>query len=81
MVELKQVEIIGAGPAGLYLGILLKIALPQSRIRITEQNPSDATFGFGVVFSDQALDFLQADDPATHALITPQMERWRDMTL
>ena len=81
MVELKQVEIIGAGPAGLYLGILLKIALPQSRIRITEQNPADATFGFGVVFSDQALDFLQADDPATHALLTPRMERWRDMTL
>ncbi|MDH3634037.1 MAG: FAD-dependent monooxygenase [Gammaproteobacteria bacterium] len=81
MVELKQVEIIGAGPAGLYLGILLKVALPRSRIRITEQNPTDATFGFGVVFSDQSLDFLQADDPATHALITPQMERWRDMTL
>ena len=35
----------------------------------------------GVVFSDQALDFLQQDDPATHALITPRMLRWRDMTL
>ena len=81
MVELKQVEIIGAGPAGLYLGILLKTALSQSRIRITEQNPADATFGFGVVFSDQALDFLQAEDSATHALITPRMESWRDMTL
>lgn len=81
MVNLQNVEILGAGPAGLYAAILLKSMLPALRVRVTEQNPADATFGFGVVFSDQALDFLQADDPETHALITPQMERWRNMTL
>jgi 2-polyprenyl-6-methoxyphenol hydroxylase-like FAD-dependent oxidoreductase len=81
LVSLGQVEIIGAGPAGLYTAILLKSSMPATRVRVSEQNPADATFGFGVVFSDQALDFLQADDPDTHALITPQMERWRDMTL
>jgi 2-polyprenyl-6-methoxyphenol hydroxylase-like FAD-dependent oxidoreductase len=48
---------------------------------VTEQNPAEVTFGFGVVFSDQALDFLQADDPETYALITPLMERWSDMSL
>ena len=81
MVRLKRVEIVGAGPAGLYSAILLKSRLPQARVRVSEQNPADATFGFGVVFSDTALDFLQADDPETHALITPLMERWRNMTL
>ena len=81
MVNLKRVEIIGAGPAGLYSAILLKSRMPDTRVRVTEQNPADATFGFGVVFSDQALDFLQADDPETHALITPLMERWQNMTL
>lgn len=81
MVNLKKIEIIGAGPAGLYSAILLKSALPQARVRVTEQNPADATFGFGVVFSDSALDFLRADDPATHALITPRMVHWRNMTL
>jgi len=81
MAVLKKVEIIGAGPAGLYSAILLKSQMPQARVRVTEQNPADATFGFGVVFSDSALDFLQADDPETHALITPLMERWRNMTL
>ncbi len=81
MVRLDHVEIVGAGPAGLYTGILLKSAWPSARVRVTEQNPADATFGFGVVFSDRALDFLAADDPATYALITPRMERWRDMTL
>jgi len=81
LVRLNRVEIIGAGPAGLYIAILLKSRMPATRVRVTERNSADATFGFGVVFSDQALDFLQADDPETHALITPQMERWRDITL
>ena len=81
MVKLEKVEILGAGPAGLYTAILLKSAMPGTRVRVTEQNPADATFGFGVVFSDSALDFLRIDDPATHALITPAMQNWRDMTL
>lgn len=72
-------EIIGAGPAGLCASILLKNLSPRIDVRVTEQNPAHATFGFGVVFSDQALDFLQVGDPETHALIAPQMERWRDM--
>ncbi len=55
--------------------------MPRIRVRVSERNPADATFGFGVVFSDQTLDFLQADDPETHALITPVMERWSDMVL
>jgi 2-polyprenyl-6-methoxyphenol hydroxylase-like FAD-dependent oxidoreductase len=81
LVRLNNIEIIGAGPAGLYTAILLRRAMPATRVRVSEQNPADATFGFGVVFSDKALDFLQADDPETHALITPLMERWRNMTL
>ena len=81
MLQPERVEIIGAGPAGLYAAILLKSRFPAAQVRVTERNPDDATFGFGVVFSDQALDFLQADDPQTHALITPLMERWRNITL
>ena len=54
---------------------------PDADIRVSEQNGPDDTFGFGVVFSDTALDFLKADDPETHDLITPRMERWRNMTL
>lgn len=75
------IEILGAGPAGLYTAILLRRLLPQAQVRVTEQNPEGATFGFGVVFSDQALGFLRADDPETHDLIVPHMERWQNMTL
>jgi 2-polyprenyl-6-methoxyphenol hydroxylase-like FAD-dependent oxidoreductase len=81
LIKLDNIEVIGAGPAGLYTAILLKSAMPNTRVHVTEQNPADTTFGFGVVFSDAALDFLQADDPGTHALITPLMERWSNMTL
>lgn len=76
-----KIAIVGAGPAGLYLSYLLKRREPQADIRVFEQNPADATFGFGVVFSDRALEFLRADDPQTYDAITPAMESWSDITL
>jgi 2-polyprenyl-6-methoxyphenol hydroxylase-like FAD-dependent oxidoreductase len=76
-----KVLIVGAGPAGLYLAYLLKRQDARHDIRLVEQNPPDSTFGFGVVFSDRALDFLRDDDPQTHALIVPAMRRWSDLSL
>ena len=81
MATLNTIEIVGGGPGGLYSAILLRRAFPNARVRVTEASPRGVTWGFGVVFSDQALDFLKADDPETHDLIAPQMERWRNMTL
>jgi 2-polyprenyl-6-methoxyphenol hydroxylase-like FAD-dependent oxidoreductase len=34
-----------------------------------------------VVFSEQALEFLRADDPETVDAITPRMESWKNITL
>ncbi|MBI1202920.1 MAG: monooxygenase [Rhodopseudomonas sp.] len=76
-----RIVILGAGPAGLYLGFLIKRRQPDADVTVIEQNPPDATFGFGVVFSDRALEFLADDDEATYAAIVPHMESWRDMTL
>lgn len=76
-----RVSIAGAGPAGLYAAILIRRARPDIDISIFEQNPGDATFGFGVVFSDQALGFLREDDPETAALIEPHMQRWSDIAV
>ncbi|MFK7902289.1 MAG: FAD-dependent monooxygenase [Nitratireductor sp.] len=81
MVELESIDVLGGGPSGLYVAQLLKRDQPHSRVRVLEQNPRGATFGFGVVFSSEALSFLETDDPETHAMITPQMERWQNMTL
>ena len=74
-----KILIAGAGPAGLYLGYLLKRKLPGWEVRIVEQNARDSTFGFGVVFSDRALEFLRADDPETCDRIAPAMETWTDI--
>jgi 2-polyprenyl-6-methoxyphenol hydroxylase-like FAD-dependent oxidoreductase len=76
-----RIAILGAGPAGLYLSYLLKRRNPAADVRVHEQNPADATFGFGVVFSDRALEFLREDDAETYAAITPAMESWSTITL
>jgi 2-polyprenyl-6-methoxyphenol hydroxylase-like FAD-dependent oxidoreductase len=76
-----RIAVIGGGPGGLYFAYLWKKRHPESRIDLFEQNPADATWGFGVVFSDQALEFLRADDPDTVGAIAPQMESWRNITL
>jgi 2-polyprenyl-6-methoxyphenol hydroxylase-like FAD-dependent oxidoreductase len=74
-----KIVIVGAGPAGLYLSLLLKRSGLDLDLTVCEQNAPDATFGFGVVFSDSALEFLKDDDPATHAAITPELERWSNI--
>ncbi len=74
-----RIFVAGAGPAGLYFSYLVKRRHPEWDVRMVEQNRADSTFGFGVVFSDRALEFLREDDPATYDLITPRMETWTDL--
>jgi 2-polyprenyl-6-methoxyphenol hydroxylase-like FAD-dependent oxidoreductase len=76
-----RIAVLGGGPAGLYFSTLWKQRHPDDAVTLFEQNPAGATWGFGVVFSDRALDFLRGDDPETYALITPRMETWQGITL
>jgi 2-polyprenyl-6-methoxyphenol hydroxylase-like FAD-dependent oxidoreductase len=76
-----RIAILGAGPAGLYLSYLIKRRDAAADVTVIEQNAPDATFGFGVVFSERALEFLREDDAATYQAIVPHMESWSDMTL
>lgn len=76
-----KIAVLGGGPAGLYFSSLWKRRHPDSAVTLYEQNPAGATWGFGVVFSDRAMEFLHGDDPETSALITPHLQTWRDITL
>jgi 2-polyprenyl-6-methoxyphenol hydroxylase-like FAD-dependent oxidoreductase len=76
-----RVVIVGAGPAGLYLAYLLKRAKLKVEVEVFEQNSPDATFGFGLVFSQRALEFLNVEDPGTLAAIRPALEHWNDSIL
>ncbi|GAC1336859.1 MAG: FAD-dependent monooxygenase [Beijerinckiaceae bacterium] len=76
-----RIAVVGGGPAGLYFASLWRTRHPASTIELFEQNEADATFGFGVVFSERALDFMRQDDPDTADAITPHMETWRDIKL
>jgi 2-polyprenyl-6-methoxyphenol hydroxylase-like FAD-dependent oxidoreductase len=76
-----RIAVIGGGPGGLYFAYLWKRRHPGAGVDLFEQNPAGATWGFGVVFSEAALEFLRADDPDTVDAIAPGMERWNNITL
>jgi 2-polyprenyl-6-methoxyphenol hydroxylase-like FAD-dependent oxidoreductase len=76
-----RIAVIGGGPGGLYFAYLWKRRHPHAEIDLFEQNAAGATWGFGVVFSEAALEFLRTDDPDTIDAITPGMESWNNITL
>jgi 2-polyprenyl-6-methoxyphenol hydroxylase-like FAD-dependent oxidoreductase len=71
-----RINIVGAGPAGLLFALLIKRRFPSWRINVFEQNPPDATFGFGVVFSLNALAFLERDVADFYHQLAPRLESW-----
>lgn len=76
-----RIAVLGGGPGGLTFAYLWKKRHPDATVDLFEQNAAGATWGFGVVFSEQALEFLRADDPETVDAITPRMESWNNITL
>ncbi|MGE0874604.1 MAG: FAD-dependent monooxygenase [Burkholderiales bacterium] len=71
-----RIHVIGAGPAGLFFALLARRRWPRWDIVVSEQNAADATFGFGVVFSQGALAFLERDAPDFYRALTGRMEIW-----
>lgn len=58
-----KLAIVGGGPAGLYLSILLKRQDPAHEIAVYERNPEGSTYGWGVTYWAGLLDKLRAGDP------------------
>jgi len=57
-----RIAVVGGGPAGLLFAKLVKRGEPGHTINVFEQNPADATYGFGVVLADVALSILDGVD-------------------
>jgi anthraniloyl-CoA monooxygenase len=74
-----RVSVVGGGPSGLYLAILLRKA--GHDVSVTERNAPDATFGWGVVFSEETLGALRDADYATYLEITDSFARWTSIDI
>jgi anthraniloyl-CoA monooxygenase len=74
-----RIACIGAGPAGLYFAISMKLRDPAHEIEIFERNPPGVTFGWGVVFSDLTVENITANDPVSAAVITREFAHWDDI--
>jgi anthraniloyl-CoA monooxygenase len=70
---------VGGGPAGLYFAISMKLRDPAHQVRVIERNRPDDTFGWGVVFSDQTMDNLAANDGESARRILDNFAHWDDI--
>jgi anthraniloyl-CoA monooxygenase len=68
--------VLGGGPAGLYFALLAKRADPSHEVTVVERNAPDATFGWGVVFSEETLGALRDADYPSYVEITDTFARW-----
>ena len=76
-----RIACLGGGPAGLYFAISMKLRDPAHHIELFERNRADSTFGWGVVFSDQTVENLMANDPVSGATIRDEFAHWDDIDI
>ncbi|RIV75700.1 bifunctional salicylyl-CoA 5-hydroxylase/oxidoreductase [Pelagerythrobacter aerophilus] len=74
-----RVACLGGGPAGLYFAISMKLRDPAHEVAVFERNRPDDTFGWGVVFSDQTVENLMANDPVSGKIIQDEFAHWDDI--
>jgi anthraniloyl-CoA monooxygenase len=76
-----KIAVIGGGPAGLYFSLLVKKWRPEIHIDLFERNAPTDTFGWGVVFSDKTLHYLEAEDIPSWQGIIERFERWENVDI
>lgn len=76
-----KIGIVGGGPSGLYLALLLKRRKPELQVTVFEQNRAEDTFGFGVVMADTGLSSLEAADKISHDALRDDMHFAHQQTI
>ena len=79
--DLRTVSVVGGGPGGLYLSILLKKRRPDISIDVYERNQPGDAYGFGVVFSDETLEHFHDADEPTYKALTQSFIHWGDIEI
>ena len=64
-----EFTVVGGGPSGLYFALLAKKNFPSAHVRVIEQNPKSATYGFGIVLADRGLGRFRAADEKSYDAI------------
>lgn len=76
-----KITCVGAGPAGLYFAISAKLRDAGNDITIIERDPPGATYGWGVVYWDNLLDPLYANDAESAEQILGASTLWQEQQL
>ncbi|MGE0736785.1 MAG: FAD-dependent monooxygenase [Alphaproteobacteria bacterium] len=70
---LRNIAIIGGGPAGLFLAVLMRKWRPDLRVAVYEQNTPDATYGFGIAIKRRILDRFARYDAESIERMRPHL--------
>lgn len=76
-----KIACVGAGPAGLYFSILMKLRDAANDVTIYERNPAGITHGWGVVFWDDLVADLRTHDPETAREVLDHSFCWIDQVV
>lgn len=76
-----KVACVGAGPAGLYLSILLKLRDPAHDITVYERRQSSSVTGWGVTFGRTLLAHLNEQDRESADRIREAALFWEDQVI
>ncbi|MEQ1491898.1 MAG: bifunctional salicylyl-CoA 5-hydroxylase/oxidoreductase, partial [Terricaulis sp.] len=74
-----RIACVGGGPAALVFAISMKLRDPRHDVVVFERNDPGDTFGWGVVFSDQTMENLRANDLVSADQIEAGFARWDDI--
>jgi 2-polyprenyl-6-methoxyphenol hydroxylase-like FAD-dependent oxidoreductase len=68
-----KIAVVGGGPGGLYFARLIKRHRPADEVVVIEQNPRDATYGFGVTLGGPARERMKRTDPEVQEKLSAVM--------
>jgi anthraniloyl-CoA monooxygenase len=74
-----KIACLGGGPGGLAFAILAKKLEPARSVEVWDRNPPGATYGFGVVLSDDALAAIRRADEPIHDAIVAERAHWSEI--